>query len=158
VITLVQRVLAARVLVDGIVVGEIARGLCALVGVEVNDTTDDADATARKLAALRVFPDRTPTDASVLDIGGGCLVVSQFTLAAELRHGNRPDFTAAAKPEVAEPLYLRVAEQLRAAGIATATGRFGAAMQVELTNDGPFTLVLTVRNGRVIGREPASAT
>jgi D-aminoacyl-tRNA deacylase len=158
VITVVQRVLAARVLVDGIVVGEIARGLCSFVGVEANDTAAEADATARKLSSLRVFPGRTPTDASVLDIGGGCLVVSQFTLAAELRHGNRPDFTAAAKPEVAEPLYLRVAEQLRAAGIATATGRFGAAMQVELTNDGPFTLVLTVRNGRVIGREPASAT
>ena len=156
-ITLVQRVTAAAVRVDGEVVGRIDRGLLLFVGVEAGDTEADADATARKVAALRVFPGRTPTDLDVTQIGGSCLVVSQFTLAAELRHGNRPDFTAAAPAALASALYERVADQLRAADLSTATGRFGAAMQVELTNDGPFTIVLAVRNGRVVARAPQPA-
>lgn len=98
VISLIQRVLKASVVVDGDVVGEIEHGLLVFVGVERGDTAADADATARKIGALRVFPGRTPTDLAVGEVGGGCLVVSQFTLAAELRHGNRPDFTAAAAP------------------------------------------------------------
>jgi D-tyrosyl-tRNA(Tyr) deacylase len=98
VITLVQRVQRAEVEVDGAIVGAIDRGLLLFVGVEQGDLSIDADATARKVAALRIFPGRTPTDASVLEVQGSCLVVSQFTLAAELRHGNRPDFTAAAPP------------------------------------------------------------
>lgn len=157
-ITVVQRVASARVFVAGDLVGAIERGLLLLVGVEHGDTPADADATARKVAALRLFPDRKPMDRSVGEIGGGCLVVSQFTLAAELRHGNRPDFTAAADPAIAEPLYRRVADGLAAAGLPVATGRFGAAMQVELTNDGPVTVVLTVRDGKVVPRpEPPSA-
>lgn len=157
-ITVVQRVASARVTVTGEVVGAIGRGLLLLVGVEQGDTPADADATAQKVAALRLFPDRKPMDRSVAEVGGGCLVVSQFTLAAELRHGNRPDFTAAAAPTVAEPLYERVAARLAAAGLPVATGRFGAAMQVELANDGPVTVVLTVRGGRVVPRPvPPSA-
>ena len=99
-----------------------------------------------------IWPDKKPTDLSVAEIEGGCLVVSQFTLAAELRRGNRPDFTAAAAPEVAEPLYERVAAELRSAGLPVATGRFGASMQVELCNDGPITLLLSVRDGKVVER------
>lgn len=152
-ITVVQRVRRARVLVDDACVGEIGRGLLLLVGVEHGDDEADANATARKVAALRVFPGEKPTDHSVKDIGGGCLVVSQFTLAADLRKGNRPDFTAAAAPVLARPLYEHVVAQLRAAGLEVATGRFGASMQVELVNDGPITLLLRVRNGRVTPRE-----
>lgn len=155
-ITLVQRVLWARVAVDGEVVGKIEIGALLLVGVEVGDTAADADATARKVAALRIFPGCTPMDRTVGEVGGACLVVSQFTLAAELRHGNRPDFMAAAAPALAEPLYQRVAEQLVKASLAVATGRFGASMQVESCNDGPVSLILCVRGGKVVPR-PAGA-
>jgi D-tyrosyl-tRNA(Tyr) deacylase len=159
VITLVQRVRQAQVTVDGDVTGTIEQGLLLFVGVEAGDTELDADATAKKVAALRIFPGRTPTDLSVLDVRGGCLVVSQFTLAAELRHGNRPDFTAAAPPALADSLYRRVADQLATAGVRVATGRFGASMLVELQNDGPFTLVLTVRGGKVVARpDPVTPT
>lgn len=157
-ITIVQRVGQARVLVAGEIVGAIGRGLLLLVGVERGDTVADADATARKIAAMRVFPDDAPMDRSVVDVGGECLVVSQFTLAAELRHGNRPDFTAAADPAAAARLYERVAEVLAGAGIRTAKGRFGASMLVELVNEGPVTIVLTVRNGKVVPRPPAAPT
>ena len=152
-ITVVQRVRRARVLVDDEEVGAIGPGLLLFVGVETGDTIAEADATARKVRALRMFPGERPTDRSVADIGGGCLVVSQFTLAADLGRGNRPDFTAAAPAAVAEPLYERVAEALRAADLEVATGRFGAAMQVELCNDGPFTLLVKARDGRVHARE-----
>jgi D-tyrosyl-tRNA(Tyr) deacylase len=154
VITLLQRVHRAAVTVDGEIVGSTGPGLLLFVGVESGDTEADADATARKVAALRCFPGHTPMDRSVLETGGGCLVVSQFTLAAELRHGNRPDFTAAAPPERAEPLYLRVASALGALGITTATGRFGAHMTVDIGNDGPVTFVVAVRGGKVVARAP----
>lgn len=156
-ITVLQRVLAASVLVDEQVVGAIEHGLLLFVGVEQGDTDADADATARKVAALRCFAGRTPMDRTVGETGGGCLVVSQFTLAAELAQGNRPSFVAAAPPATAEPLYLRVAEQLRAAGLPVATGVFGAKMEVALRNDGPATFVLTVRGGRVASRAKADA-
>lgn len=151
-ITLIQRVGHASVAVDGEVVGAIDHGLLLFVGVEHGDGLADADVTARKIANLRVFPDRRPTDLSVADVRGGCLVISQFTLAADLRHGNRPDFTAAAPPDLAEPLYARVADQLAAAGIRVARGRFGASMQVESRNDGPVSLFLVVRDGKVARR------
>lgn len=151
-ISLIQRVRQANVVVDGGVVGAIEHGLLVFVGVERGDTAADADATARKIAALRAFPGRTPTDLAVGEVGGGCLVVSQFTLAAELRHGNRPDFTAAAAPADAEALYRRVADQLAATGLRVATGQFGASMQVHLENDGPFSVILTVRSGKVVER------
>jgi D-tyrosyl-tRNA(Tyr) deacylase len=156
VITVVQRVGWARVSVDGEPIGAIARGLLLLVAVEQGDTELDAAATARKVAALRLFPDRTPMDLTVGDVDGSCLVISQFTLAAEVRHGNRPDFGAAATPATAEPLYRRVADLLAANGLPVATGRFGAAMQVESCNDGPVTVLLTVRAGKVVAR-PAPA-
>jgi D-tyrosyl-tRNA(Tyr) deacylase len=152
VITLVQRVRRAAVLVGDETVGAIGNGLLLFVGVEHGDADADADATARKVGALRVFPGRTPTDLDVTAAGGACLVVSQFTLAAELRHGNRPDFTAAAPPPLAEALYQRVAAELGRLGVRVATGRFGAAMVVAADNDGPFSLVLRVRGGRVLAR------
>lgn len=152
-ITVVQRVLAADVRVDQEVVGAIDKGLLLFVGVERGDTEADADATAKKLVKLRCFPGRTPMDATLAEVGGGCLVVSQFTLAAELAEGNRPSFTDAEDPARAEVLYLRVAEQLRAEGLAVATGRFGAKMAVTLCNDGPVTFVLTVRAGKARRRD-----
>ncbi len=106
-------------------------------------------ATARKIAALRIFPGRTPMDRTLADVGGSCLVVSQFTLAGSLKKGNRPGFDRAEDPARAEALYLRVAEQLAATGLPVATGSFGAMMDVELVNDGPVTFLLEVKDGRV---------
>lgn len=156
-ITVIQRVLRASVTVAGEVTGAIGPGLLLLIGVERGDTAADADTTARKIAALRCFPGRTPMDRTVGEIGGGCLCVSQFTLAAELAQGNRPSFTDAEAPELAEPLYVRVIEQLAAAGLSTARGRFGASMAVDLCNDGPVTLLLTVRQGRAVARTRGNA-
>ena len=144
-------------MVGGETAGAIGRGLLLFVGVEQDDTLADAEETARKVINLRVFPKDKPTDLSVKDVDGGCLVVSQFTLAAELQRGNRPDFTAAAAPTIARPIYERVAEQLRTSGVDVATGRFGAAMQVELTNDGPMTYLLCVRGGRAKPRAALSS-
>ena len=148
--TVVQRVQRAEVRVDGEAVGTIATGALLLVGVESGDTEDDAVATAKKIAAMRFFPGATPMDRTLADVGGACLVVSQFTLAAALRKGNRPSFTRAEQPEVAESLYLRVADELRATGLEVQTGAFGADMKVELVNDGPVTFLLFVRDGRVV--------
>ncbi len=148
--TVIQRVLRAAVRVDGNVVGEIGTGALLLVGVEEGDTEEDAIATAKKVAALRFFRGRTPMDRTLADVGGGCLVVSQFTLAGTLRKGNRPSFTRAEQPEAANQLYLRVAEELKSRGIPVATGEFGARMEVDLLNDGPVTLLLFVRDGKVL--------
>ncbi len=149
--TVVQRVQRAEVRVDGQPVGRCARGLLLLVGVAQGDTEADAEATARKVAALRCFPGRTPMDLTLAQAGGGCLVVSQFTLLASLAGGNRPGFGGAEAPARAEALVLRVVEALRAAGLPVETGRFGADMQVDLVNDGPVTFVLDVREGRLQG-------
>lgn len=148
--TVLQRVLRAEVRVDGEVVGAIGRGVVLLVGVEKGDGEEDAQATARKVAALRIFPGRTPMDLTLAEVGGACLVVSQFTLLASLAKGNRPGFDRAEAPERAEALYLRVAEALRAAALPVRTGRFGALMSVDLANDGPVTLVLEARGGKVL--------
>ena len=138
-----QRVRSARVLADGEVVGAIGRGVLVYVGVAEGDTTDEAEWLADKIAGLRIFAsDERPIDRSLLDAGGAALVVSQFTLLADTRRGRRPSFTGAAPPEVAEPLVDAVVEALRASGVEVATGRFGAMMQVESTNDGPVTIVL----------------
>lgn len=148
--TVVQRVSRAEVRVGGEVVGSIRHGLLALVGVERGDSEADADATARKLAALRCFPGRTPMDQTLLQVGGDCLVVSQFTLLAELARGNRPGLDRAEAPERAQALYERLCAALSGAGVTVATGRFGAMMEVELVNDGPVTLILRIRDGRVV--------
>ena len=131
-----QRVQEAEVRVEGESVGRIGRGVLLLVGVEKGDEEADADVTARKVAALRIFPGRTPMDRTLADVGGACLVVSQFTLAGTVRKGNRPGFDKAEDPERARALYERVAQQLEAAGLPVETGRFAALMQVHLVNDG----------------------
>ncbi|MGH3004241.1 MAG: D-aminoacyl-tRNA deacylase [Gaiellaceae bacterium] len=122
---------------------EIGAGLCILLGVGAEDDEGDADRLAAKVARLRIFPDDAGRfDRSLLDTGGAALVVSQFTLLADTRKGNRPSFAGAAPPERAEPLYERFAGALRSLGVEVATGVFGARMQVELVNDGPVTIVL----------------
>ncbi len=148
-ITVVQRVARAEVRVDGEVVGAIESGLLLFVGVERGDTEGDADVTARKIAALRIFPGRHPMDQAVTDVAGACLVVSQFTLAGSLRKGNRPGFEGAEAPARAEVLYERVAAQIATLGIPVSKGRFAADMQVTLTNDGPVTFILVARNGLI---------
>ncbi len=157
-ITTVQRCASASVTVDGAVVGAIDKGLLLFVCVEDGDTEADARETARKLVALRCFPDRTPMDLNVAQAGGSCLVVSQFTLAAELRHGNRPDFTAAAPPDHARRLYELVAGEIAATGMPVACGVFGAKMLVQVANDGPVTLLLRVRDGKARSLRPESPT
>jgi D-tyrosyl-tRNA(Tyr) deacylase len=140
---LLQRTSGARVRVDGEVVGEIGAGLAILLGVGPDDDETVADALAQRVAELRIFDDlEGKTNLSLLDVGGAALVVSQFTLYADTRRGRRPGFTGAATPDVAERLYLRFADALRALGVVVATGRFGAVMAVELVNDGPFTIWL----------------
>jgi len=148
--TVVQRVTRASVRAGGAVVGEIARGVMLLVGVEKGDLEADADTTARKLAALRLIPGKTPMDLTLAEVGGACLVISQFTLCASLAKGNRPSFEPAEAPARAEVLYLRVAAGLRAAGLPVATGRFGADMAVELVNDGPVTFLVATSGGALV--------
>ncbi|MCZ7572688.1 MAG: D-aminoacyl-tRNA deacylase [Ardenticatenaceae bacterium] len=140
----VQRVRRGVVSVDGEVVGEIGPGLVILVGVTHADSEAEARWLAAKIANLRLFEDEEGKfNRSILEEGGGALVVSQFTLYGDARKGRRPSFTAAARPVVAEPLYERVADLLREAGVApVATGRFGARMLVTIENDGPVTLLL----------------
>jgi D-tyrosyl-tRNA(Tyr) deacylase len=147
----VQRVSHARVEVGGEVVGAIDHGLAVLVGVAPGDTPDDARALATKLAGLRIFRDEAQKmNLSVADVGGGVLVISQFTLYGDTRRGRRPSFVGAAQPEIAEPLVMSVVAALDELGVPTATGSFGADMAVSLTNDGPVTLVLEVVDGRVL--------
>ncbi|MCY3923277.1 MAG: D-aminoacyl-tRNA deacylase [Chloroflexi bacterium] len=138
-----QRVTRASVTVGADVVGAIGPGLLILVGVADGDTESQADALAAKVAGLRIFSDAEGRfNESLLDIGGSALVVSQFTLHADVRKGRRPGFTAAARPDVAEPLCDYFAEAMRRHGIPVETGVFGAMMSVELVNDGPFTIVI----------------
>ncbi len=138
-----QRAAGASVTVDGSIVGAISHGLLILVGVADGDSEAQADALAAKVAGLRIFADAEGRIIeSVRDIGGGALVISQFTLHADVRKGRRPSFTAAAAPQIAEPLVERFAESLRAHGVPVQTGVFGAMMSVELVNDGPFTIVI----------------
>ena len=139
-----QRVSYGVVRVEGEIVGAIDQGFVILVGVGHADGDEQAQWLARKIAGLRVFEDADGKfNRSLLDVGGGCLVVSQFTLYADARKGRRPSFTDAAPPEIAEPLIERFADMLRRAGIERVEmGVFGALMQVEIHNDGPVTILL----------------
>ena len=142
----VQRVTRASVTVDGEVTGKIGRGFMVLVGAEVGDTEADARLCADKLAGLRVFvDDEDKMNRSVLDVGGEILLVSQFTLLGDARHGRRPSFIAAARPEVAEPLLETMKAMLEEKGLHVETGRFRAHMDVELVNDGPVTILIDSR-------------
>lgn len=138
-----QRVAHASVRVDGAVTGEIDRGLLLLVGVAPGDTEAEGAWLANKIANLRIFPDDAgKMNLSLLDVQGGALVVSQFTLFGDCRKGRRPSFVGAAPPEHADALYQRFADQLAELRVPVQTGVFGADMKVSLLNDGPVTLIL----------------
>jgi D-aminoacyl-tRNA deacylase len=141
----VQRVREAAVSVAGEELARIGPGLLVLLGVAADDTEEVAERLATKVAALRIFEnDAGRFDRSVVDAGGAALVVGQFTLIADTGRGNRPSFTDAAQPELAERLYARFSEALRTSGVPVETGVFGARMDVALVNDGPVTIVLDV--------------
>lgn len=138
-----QRAKAAQVTVDGEVTGAISKGYVLLVGVTHEDTNDQADWLAEKIAGLRLFEDEEgKMNRSIDEVGGQILSVSQFTLYADTRRGRRPSFVEAARPETAEPLWLYFNDRLRTLGLQVETGVFGAMMDVELTNDGPVTIIL----------------
>lgn len=139
----VQRVSRAKVTVAGEIVGEIGQGFLALAGVENGDTDEDMRYAVEKLVGLRVFEDgEGKMNRSISDVGGAILLVSQFTLLGDARHGRRPSFSNAARPETAAPMIERMAEAIAGRGIPVAKGVFGADMQVELVNDGPVTILL----------------
>ena len=141
-----QRVSRASVEVDGVVVGKVGRGWLVLLGVAKGDLDEDADKLADKIVGLRAFEDdQGKMNRAVAEVGGGLLVVSQFTLLGDCRGGRRPSFTEAAEPAEAERLYLRFVERARSAGLEVATGTFRAMMRVELVNDGPVTFLLDSR-------------
>jgi D-tyrosyl-tRNA(Tyr) deacylase len=145
VIGLIQRVAEARVTVDGRVTGEIDAGLLLLVCAEPDDTDAQAQKLVDKLLKLRIFSDEAgKMNRSVVDVGGGLLIVSQFTLAADVGGGNRPSFSGAAGPELGRRLYEKVVELARARHPQVATGEFGADMKVGLVNDGPVTIPLRI--------------
>lgn len=139
-----QRVRRAEVRVGGEVTGAIERGICLLLGVAKDDTKAQADFLADKCLDLRIFPGEAGGvgDRSVRDIGGGVLVISQFTLYGDCRKGRRPDFTSAAPPGPAQELYEYFLGRIRESGLLVGAGIFGAMMDVDLVNDGPFTLIL----------------
>ena len=138
----IQRVLRASVTADGVPAGKCGHGLLLLVGVVPEDTARDADILAAKIAKMRIFTDDADKmNLSVLDIGGSVLAVSNFTLAADISHGNRPSFTSAAKPDAANPLYEHFCDALRALGVPVETGVFGADMQIDTVCDGPVTIL-----------------
>ena len=142
---LVQRVSEASVTVDGAVIGEIGGGVLILICAMQGDTEAQAEKLAAKIAKMRIFrDDQDRMNRSLLDVGGGALVVSQFTLAADTSRGNRPGFSTAAAPEDGARLYEYFAAQVAAQGIEVATGRFGADMAVSLVNDGPVTIWMEV--------------
>jgi D-tyrosyl-tRNA(Tyr) deacylase len=145
-----QRVSRSAVEVDGEITGLIGTGLLALVGIAHGDTAADARIAAAKTVGMRIFPDaESKMNRSVADIGGAVLVVSQFTLLADVSKGRRPAFTAAARAEEAIPILASFAEALEAEGVRVEHGRFGAHMEVDLLNDGPVTIVFDVQDGRI---------
>jgi D-aminoacyl-tRNA deacylase len=145
-----QRVSRARVTVGEDTAGEIGPGLVLLVGVEDSDGRPEVDAAAGKISGLRIFPDSADLmNRSIMDVEGGILVVSQFTLLGDVRKGRRPSFAAAGRPGHAESVVNQLIEAFRARGLETGSGEFGARMEVEMVNDGPVTMVLQIRDGRV---------
>jgi len=146
----VQRVSRAEVRVDGEGVAAIDRGLLVLVGVGRGDTERDAAALGAKVGGLRIFTDPDGRmNLSAAEVGGAAIVVSQFTLLADVRKGRRPSFTDAADPDVAAPLVDAVAAAIEESGVPTSTGRFGAHMDVDFVNDGPVTIVIEVSDGAI---------
>jgi D-tyrosyl-tRNA(Tyr) deacylase len=144
-----QRVSRASVTVDGSVAGSIGPGLLLLVGIEPSDTEEDIEGAVEKVINVRVFPDQEGRmNLSLADTGGSVLVVSQFTLLGDVRKGRRPSYVGAAPPEMAELLIDAMVDRLREAGVHTETGMFGAAMEVELVNSGPVTLVMSIDRGK----------
>ena len=142
----VQKVTRARVTVDGETVGQIGMGYMVLVGVEEGDGREDMLYMAQKISGLRVFEDaEDKMNLSLADVGGSCLLVSQFTLLADARKGRRPNFVRAARPEAAEPLFTELVETLRSEGLMVETGRFRTHMAIEMVNDGPVTILLDSR-------------
>ena len=145
-IAVVQRVKESRVTVDDEIVGRIGPGLTVLLGVATDDRVTDADYLAKKIVDLRIFEDaQGKMNLSLGDMGGQMLVVSQFTLLGDCRKGRRPSFQDAARPELAEALYEKFIEQVKALNVDVRTGRFGAMMQVSIINDGPVTLLVHSR-------------
>ncbi len=140
---LLQRVSSAKVTVNGRIIGQIEHGFVILLGVTHSDTPAEADWLAHKIAGLRLFEDEAgKMNLGLTDVAGSVLVVSQFTLYGDARKGKRPSFTAAARPDQAEPLVDYFCGRLRQAGLTVATGQFGAMMQVNICNEGPVTLML----------------
>lgn len=138
-----QRVTSASVAVDGVTVGECAHGLMILLGVAEGDTWEDGERLLAKIVKLRIFEDENgKMNRSIADVGGEMLIISQFTLLANYRHGNRPDYISAAKPDIAKELYERFADAAEAYVSHVGRGIFGADMKVSLVNDGPVTIVM----------------
>lgn len=149
-----QRVSKASVTIDGRVTGAIDKGFCLLVGFTHRDTEAEVKWMAEKVSGLRLFADaQEKMNLGLKDVAGGLLVISQFTLYGDAQKGRRPSFIAAARPEVAIPLYEKFIAALRANGLAVETGEFGAMMEVEIHNDGPVTLVVEREQGKGKGEE-----
>jgi D-tyrosyl-tRNA(Tyr) deacylase len=142
----IQRVRNARVVIDGAEHSRIGAGILVLLGVEKEDTPEDAGVLARRIVELRIFEDEAgKMNRSIVETGGAILAVSQFTLLGDCRRGRRPSFDPAATPDVAKPLYEQFVNTIKASGVAIATGVFQAMMDVELTNQGPVTFILDSR-------------
>lgn len=140
---MIQRVLESQVAVEGQVIGQIGKGFLVLIGVGQNDTKEIADKLVKKMTGLRIFEDGNgKTNLSLADVGGELLLVSQFTLYANCKKGNRPSFTDAGSPDLAEELYAYIVDKCKESVPVVQTGSFGADMKVSLVNDGPFTIIL----------------
>ncbi len=144
----IQRVLEANVIVEGAIVGQIQKGLMVLVGIVNEDDKNDIEWLSNKIVQMRIFEDEQGVmNKSLLEVGGGILLVSQFTLHASTKKGNRPSYIAAAKPEISIPLYEQMILQLeKDLGASIQTGKFGADMKVSLINDGPVTITIDSKN------------
>lgn len=144
---IIQRVSEAKVNIEGETEGEIGPGLLVLLGIEGEDNQEDIDYLVRKISKMRIFEDdEGKMNLSVQDVGGSVLSISQFTLHADTKKGNRPSFIKAAKPDISEPLYEKFNQGLKDTGLPVATGEFGADMQIHLVNDGPVTILIDSKN------------